>query len=98
MYSLHSFLGAITLFMLSGQYFVGLGSFLILREKLTPERRAAMAGWHAFFGKATFTGGLMSCIVSARFICLASQLRGLSRLSGDTGVAWEIPGKMCLQR
>ncbi len=61
---MHAFIGALTLFALTGQYFVGVGAHVVLRNRMTPELRETMAGWHAFFGKATFTGGIVSCIVS----------------------------------
>lgn len=64
-YSAHAFVGTLTLFMLSGQYIVGFGAHVILRDRMSPELRQTVAGWHAFFGKATFFGGIMSCIVGA---------------------------------
>lgn len=64
-YSVHAFIGAITLAAAAGQYLFGACAFLAFRNRMTDERRARLAGWHAFFGKATFSSGVITCMVRA---------------------------------
>lgn len=62
MYSVHSWCGAVTLFLFGVQYLVGVPVFVLFRSRIAPATLALLARVHVFLGKLTFFFGMETCV------------------------------------
>ncbi len=69
LYSPHSYLGLLTLILLSLQFTVGFGSYLY--PTISLPGRLALGPVHKFFGKAVWVAGLATIAVRSRFVVAA---------------------------